>query len=344
MQNRIKSIPQLQLIFPNADLTGIDDALKLFQMAITPYYASLIKKFDNTDPIFNMSVPQASELISPPFIKTDPLDEDHHSPVHGLIHRYGDRALIMATSTCAMYCRHCTRKRITSAAESCLMADQLDAIKNYLIQHSEIKDVIISGGDPFTLSTDKLESILSSVRSVSSVEIIRIGTRTPVTMPMRITDELISMLKRYHPVWINTHFNHPVEITKEAAEACTILVDAGIPLGNQTVLLHGVNDTSEIIGNLCRDLIRIRVRPYYLFQCDMVPGVEHFRTPITHGINIMRNLRGRISGIAIPTYVVDGNIGKIPVLPDSIISSDATNTTLCDSNGNIMIYQEPSIN
>ena len=345
MRNRIRSLSQLKSFFTEVEpMTGLYDALKRFQMAITPYYAALIRSLGNDDPVFRMAIPQAAELINPPFLQADPLEEDHHSPVPGLVHRYPDRALIVATSACAMYCRHCTRKRVTGARESCLSSSRLGAIAEYLTQHPEIKDVIVSGGDPLTLATDALEAVLAAVRAVPSVEIIRIGTRTPVTLPMRITDELTTMLRKYHPIWVNTHFNHPVEITPEAEAACARLADAGVPLGNQTVLLRGVNDDPRIIEDLCRRLIRIRVRPYYLFQCDLVPGVEHFRTPIARGIEIMEYLRGRVSGLAIPTYVVDapGGGGKIPVLPTYVVSTSPTHTVLRNFEGMMISYPEPS--
>ena len=346
MRNRIRSLSQLKSFFTEVEpMTGLYDALRRFQMAITPYYAALIRSLGNDDPIFRMSIPQAQELINPPFLQADPLEEDHHSPVPGLVHRYPDRALIVATSACAMYCRHCTRKRVTGARESCLSSARLGAITEYLMQHPEIKDVVVSGGDPLTLPTDTLETILAAVRSVPSVEIIRIGTRTLVTLPMRITDELTTMLRKYHPIWVNTHFNHPVEITPEAEAACTRLADAGVPLGNQTVLLRGVNDDPQVIEELCRKLVKIRVRPYYLFQCDLVAGVEHFRTPITRGIEIMEYLRGRVSGLAIPTYVVDapGGGGKIPVLPTYVVSTSPTHTVLRNFEGVMIRYPEPSV-
>lgn len=344
MRNRIRSLAQLQSFFPSLEqCSGVYDALKVFQMAITPYYASLIQRLDASDPIFRMAVPQRTELFNPPHLQADPLEEDHHSPVPGLIHRYADRALIVATSACAMYCRHCTRKRVTSARESSITGERLARIVSYLQAHPEIKDVVVSGGDPLTLSTEALEQVLAAVRSVPSVEIIRIGSRVPVTMPMRITDELTAMLRKYHPLWLNTHFNHPVELTKEAREACAKLADAGIPLGNQTVLLRGVNDDPQVMEELCRGLVRMRVRPYYLFQCDLVPGVEDFRTPLARGIEIMEYLRGRVSGLAIPTFVVDapGGGGKIPILPNYIVTTSPTHTVLRNFEGMLLSYPEP---
>jgi lysine 2,3-aminomutase len=310
-------------------------------MAITPYYASLIQRFDNTDPIFNMAVPQALELIRPQFIDADPLHEDCHSPVPNLIRKYNDRVLILSTSMCAMYCRHCTRKRIVGEAESFISQEQLHDVITYLKHNPEIKEVIVSGGDVLTLSTDIIDRILTELQSLPTIEVIRIGTRVPVTLPMRITDELVSMLKTHHPLWLNTHFNHVNEVTDASIMACTKLADAGIALGNQTVLLHRVNDSVDAIESLCRALIRMRVRPYYLYQCDPVFGVEHFRTPIQVGIDIIKSLRCRISGIAVPTFVVDGKLGKIPVLPNTVLSMTASESRLCNYDGDTVTYPEP---
>jgi lysine 2,3-aminomutase len=344
MRNRIRSVAQLAETFPGAELsTGLASAAEKFPLAITPYYASLIRSLDPSDPIFAMSVPQAQELWNPPFLRDDPLEEDHDMPVPGLVHRYPDRALLIVTSACAMYCRHCTRKRVTGCRETGVTESRLKRAIDYLGKHPEIRDVVISGGDPFTLPTATLEAVVSGVRSVKSVDVIRIGTRTPVTMPQRITDELVEMLKRYHPVWVNTHFNHPNEITTESEDACRKLADAGIPLGNQSVLLKGINDDPHVMETLLRGLVRMRVRPYYLFQCDLVPGVEHFRTPLSRGIEIMESLRGRVGGIAIPTFVVDTphGGGKVPVLPNYIVTASPTHTVLRNFEGMLVSYPEP---
>jgi len=314
-------------------------------MAITPYYASLIRKLDMSDPVFAMSIPQISELQDPACLSEDPLEENEDMPVPGLIHRYPDRALLIATTTCSMYCRHCTRKRVAGTRESTISPLRLKQVYEYLITHPEIHDVIVSGGDPLTMNTDAIERILETLRSIPSVQIIRIGTRTPVVLPQRITDELVNMLKKYHPLWINTHFNHPNELTAQAVEACTKLANAGIPLGNQSVLLRGVNDTPQVFEQLCRGLVRMRVRPYYLYQCDLVKGIEHFRTPLSRGIEIMEYLRGRLSGIAIPTFVVDAphGGGKIPVLPNYIVSTSPTHTVLRNFEGMMVNYPEPAL-
>jgi len=345
MRHRIRSVDALLACFPHlreSDVIGRVAAT--FPMAITPYYASLIRRASPEDPVYQMCVPQSAELCNPVFLMEDPLEEDSDMPVPGLVHRYPDRALVIATTMCSTYCRHCTRKRMAGMTEQTISPSNLRLIVRYLQDHPEIKDVIVSGGDPFTLPTSVIERFLAAIRSVPSVEIVRIGTRTPVVLPQRITDELTSMLRRYHPLWVNTHFNHPNEITPEAAEACGRLADAGIPLGNQSVLLRGVNDSPQIIEQLCRGLVRMRVRPYYLFQCDLVRGVEHFRTPLSRGIEIMEYLRGRVSGLAIPTFVVDAphGGGKIPVLPNYVVSSSPTHTVLRNFEGMLVAYPEPN--
>jgi len=316
-----------------------------YPMAVTPYYASLIEKPDLSDPIYTMSVPQARELCDPPFLREDPLEEEKDMPVPGLVHRYPDRALLIVTTGCSTYCRHCTRKRVAGTRESSISPRRLRQATSYLAAHPEVTDVIISGGDPLTMGTETIETVLSAIREVPSVEIIRIGTRVPVVLPMRVTDDLIALLRKYHPLWVNTHFNHPAELTPEAAEACAKLADAGIPLGNQSVLLRGVNDRPQTIERLCRGLVRMRVRPYYLFQCDLVRGVEHFRTPLNRGLEIMEYLRGRLSGLAIPTFVVDvpHGGGKIPLLPHYVVSTSPTHTVLRNYEGILVSYPEPGI-
>ncbi len=344
MGHRIRTIDQLFGYFPDKPYCqSITPVIGKYPMAITPYYASLIRRVDLADPVFQMSVPQLNELHDPAFLSSDPLEEHDDMPVPGLVHRYPDRALLIATTTCSMYCRHCTRKRVAGTRETSISPRRLEQVIAYLTAHPEISDVIISGGDPLTMSDESLEIILSSLRKVASVQIIRIGTRMPVVLPMRITDELVAMLKKYHPLWINTHFNHPNEITPESTEACRKLADAGIPLGNQSVLLRNVNDDPRVYEQLCRALVRMRVRPYYLYQCDLVRGVEHFRTPISKGIEIMEYLRGRLSGLAIPTFVVDAphGGGKIPVLPSYVVSTSPTHTVLRNFEGMLISYPEP---
>lgn len=344
MGHRIRTPKQLLTLFPelrhSPDLTPL---IGKYPMAITPYYASLIQEAAPSDPIFQMCVPQMQELIDPPFLSADPLEECHDMPVPGLIHRYPDRALVIATTTCSTYCRHCTRKRVAGTRESTIGKQRLEQIADYLGKHPEIHDVIISGGDPLTMRTEQLEVVLATLRRVPSVQILRIGTRVPVVLPQRITETLCAMLKRYHPVWINTHFNHPRELTLESRQACERLADAGVPLGNQSVLLKGVNDAPQTIEALCRGLVQMRVRPYYLYQCDLVRGVEHFRTRLSRGIEIMEYLRGRLSGLAIPMFVVDAprGGGKIPVLPTYVVTQSPTHTVLRNYEGMLIAYPEP---
>lgn len=347
LKNSIRSIKDLELVLSEKGIIisdEIKEAAKVFPLAITPYYLSLIKDFSYNDPIYKMSIPSSEELLNPSFLSNDPLGEEHDCAVPNLVHRYDDRALLVSTNKCAMFCRFCTRKRVTGSKDFHLTDKELDNAINYLKIHTEIKDVIISGGDPFTMPTSKLENILARLRSVKSIEIIRIGTRTPVTLPMRITDELVDMLSKYHPVWVNTHFNHPNEITDESKQAILRLVNRGIPVNNQNVLLKGINDDSSILSVLYKELLKIRVRPYYCFQCDLVKGGEHFRTPISKGIEIMENLRGRISGLGIPHFIIDspGGKGKIPILPNYIVSREEKETILRNYKGEMITYPEPA--
>ncbi|MBL7214845.1 MAG: KamA family radical SAM protein [Phycisphaerae bacterium] len=346
IRNRIRSREQLAKYVPS--LSGrheLQKVIEKYPMAITPYYASIIQQADMSDPVFRMSVPSIQEMYDPPCLTDDPLEEHQDMPVPGLVHRYRDRALLIATTMCSMYCRHCTRKRIAGTRENAISARRLRQAQEYLFSHPEITDVIVSGGDPLTMSDAAIEAVLSMLHSVPSVQVIRIGTRVPVVLPMRITDDLVNILKKYHPLWINTHFNHPNELTEEARAACAKLADAGIPLGNQTVLLRGVNDDPQIIEQLCRGLISTRVRPYYMYQCDLVRGVEHFRTSVRKGMEIMEYLRGRVSGIAIPTFVVDAphGGGKIPVLPTYVVSMSPTHTVLRNYEGLLVSYPEPGV-
>ncbi|HOK94879.1 MAG TPA: KamA family radical SAM protein [Anaerohalosphaeraceae bacterium] len=346
IRNRIRTLDQLAQYVPLLSGRGeLQKVIDKYPMAITPYYASIIRRADMSDPVFRMSVPNIQELFDSPCLTDDPLEEHEDMPVPGLVHRYRDRALLIATTMCSMYCRHCTRKRIAGTRETAISARRMRQVQEYLFNHPEITDVIVSGGDPLTMSDAAIETVLSTLRSVPSVQVIRIGTRVPVVLPMRITDQLVAMLKKYHPLWINTHFNHPQELTAEARAACAKLADAGIPLGNQTVLLRGVNDDPQVIEQLCRGLISTRVRPYYIYQCDLVRGVEHFRTSVRKGIEIMEYLRGRVSGIAIPTFVVDAphGGGKIPVLPTYVVSMSPTHTVLRNYEGLLVTYPEPGV-
>jgi len=291
------------------------ECLNRFRMAITPYYACLINIEDKNCPIRRQCIPSPQEMDVSPFESDDPLAEEKDTKVPGIVHRYPDRVLFLLTRKCAMYCRHCTRRRLAGNEDFNISSRDIDLALDYIRNHREVRDVLLSGGDPFVLSEAFLESILKRLREIPHVEIIRFGTRTPVVIPMRITDELLSMLKKYQPIWINTHFNHPKEITGASARACQKIVDAGIPLGNQTVLLKGVNDSADVMKELCLKLVKNRIRPYYLYQCDPAQGINHFRTPVEKGLEIMSRLRGYISGFAVPTFVIDApnGGGKVPV-------------------------------
>jgi len=344
LQNSIRSIEDLNSIVPDFFSEKSAEAAKQFPLSITPYYLSLIKEFSYSDPIFSQCVPNEKELDNPSFLSNDPLEEEHDTVVPNLVHRYNDRALLISTSSCPVYCRHCTRKRVAGTKNFYISDYQLNNVIKYIKNHPEIKDVIVSGGDPLTMSTDKLENILYRLKTIDTIDIIRIGTRTPVTLPMRITDELVNMISKYHPIWLNTHFNHPNEITEESIEACSKLINKGIPVGNQCVLLKGVNDSPDIMVELCRKLIKMRVRPYYMYQSDLVKGIEHFRTPISKGIEIMDHLRGKVSGIGIPSFIVDSpeGKGKIPILPNYILMQDKHQTILRNYKNEIVCYPEPT--
>lgn len=345
LRQSIRDREGLLRLFPEAArIPGIAEAAARFPMAITPYYAGLIRRADYADPVFAQCVPRACELRNPPWLEEDPLGEKAHAPRTGLVHRYKDRLLLLATPHCAGYCRHCTRKWMAgSAKERPLGTAALREAAAYLSEHPEISDVLVSGGDPLTLATPALERILKALRSAPSVQVIRIASRTPVTLPMRIDRELVRMLRRHAPLYLNTHFNHPVELTAQAAEALARLADAGIPLANQTVLLRGVNDSPRTLETLFRELLRHRVRPYYLFQCDLVRGIEHFRTPLQTGLDIMRHLRANLDGLGIPHFVLDtpGGGGKIELLPDAVVSREPGRTWLRNPGGDVVSHPEP---
>lgn len=334
----------LDISFSEKQRDEIEKTAALFPMSITPYYLSLI---DNTDPfhdpIFRQAIPCAGELIIEKYDLHDPLSEDKDSPCSLITHRYPDRVLFLISSTCAMYCRHCTRKRKVGDVHFSPSRDELEKAYEYIAEHSEIRDVLLSGGDPFLLSDERLEEIIYRIRQIPHVEIIRIGTRTPVVLPFRITDDLVNILKKYHPIWVNTHFNHPHEFTQASCTALAKMADAGIPLGNQSVLLAGVNDCPNIMKKLVHELVKNRVRPYYLFQCDLAEGLAHFRTPIGKGIEIIESLIGHTSGLAIPTYVIDapGGGGKIPVMPHYLVSWSSNKVVLRNYEGMFTTYQEP---
>lgn len=314
-----------------------------FRTEITPYFASLIDPDDPECPVRQQVVPQARELDGFDGLMRDSLGEESHSPTPGLVHRYPDRVLMLVTTQCASYCRYCTRSRIVGDSTATFSRKQHDAQIDYIATHPQVRDVLLSGGDPLTLPPKILEDILRRLRAIPHVEIIRIGSRVPVFLPQRITDELVDMLRQFHPLWMNIHVNHAKEVTPELARACAKLADAGIPLGNQSVLMAGVNDHPDTIKALCHALVKIRVRPYYLYQCDLVAGSGQFRTSISAGLEIMEALRGHTSGYAIPTYVVDlpGGGGKVPVLPSYLISVSNDRAVFRNFEGYIATYVQP---
>ena len=315
-----------------------------FRVDITPYFASLIDPDDPNCPIRRQVIPTSKELVAFDGMFADSLNEDAHSPVPGLVHRYPDRVLMLVTTQCASYCRYCTRSRMVGDPHAQFSRHDYDRQIDYIARTPQIRDVLLSGGDPLILPPKVLEDILRRLRAIEHVEIIRIGSRVPVFMPQRITPELVDMLRQFHPLWMNLHFNHAKELTPEVAEAVARLADAGIPLGAQTVLLAGVNDSVDVMKELMHKLVRNRVRPYYLYQCDLVEGAGHFRTTVSKGIEIIEGLRGHTSGYAIPTYVVDapGGGGKIPVMPQYLISQAPGKVVLRNFEGFITTYNEPN--
>jgi lysine 2,3-aminomutase len=345
--NRIMDVETLAKYFPltEDEKNKITKVLAKFRMAITPYYLSIINPDDINDPVRKQAIPSIFETIIDPTDLNDPLHEDIDSPVPGLTHRYPDRVLLLTTHICSMYCRHCTRRRkVGDNEDSHFPKAQLEKGIEYIRNTPEVRDVIVSGGDPLTMADSQLEWLLSEIRKIEHVEIIRIGTRTPVVMPMRITENVCKIMRKYGPIYVNTHFNHYNEITKDAKKACDLLADHGLILGNQTVLLRGVNDNPAIMKKLMHELLKIRVRPYYIYQCDLSEGISHFRTPVSTGIEIIENLRGHTSGLAVPHYVIDtpGGGGKVPVMPNYVLSQATDRVVLRNYEGRIVTYNEPS--
>ncbi len=345
VKNRIETLEDLKKY---VDLTvqeeeGVKKSLQTLRMAITPYYISLIDPSDPNCPIRKQAIPTGMETHQSAADLLDPLHEDEDSPVPGLTHRYPDRVLLLITDMCSMYCRHCTRRRFAGQKDGESASDNIQKAIDYIARTPQVRDIVLSGGDALMVSDARLESIIQRLRAIPHVEIIRIGSRTPVVCPQRITTDLVEMLKKYHPIWLNTHFNHPNEITPEASEACAKLANAGVPLGNQSVLLAGVNDCVNIMKKLVHQLVKIRVRPYYIYQCDLSMGLEHFRTPVSKGIEIIEGLRGHTSGYAVPTFVVDapGGGGKTPVMPNYVISQAPGKVVLRNFEGVITTYTEP---
>ena len=343
--NRLDSVEKIKQVI-NLTPQEEEDIAKVlngFRVGITPYYASLMDPDDPYCPVRMQAVPTIAETHRGEADMLDPLHEDEDSPAPGLTHRYPDRVLFLITDQCSMYCRHCTRRRLAGETDGARSMDDINACIEYIRKTPVVRDVLLSGGDCLCVEDDVLEYIISELRKIEHVEIVRLGSRTPVVMPQRITDDLCNMLKKYHPIWLNTHFNHPKEMTPEAAAACQKLADAGIPLGNQSVLCRGINDDVHVMRNLMHVLVKNRVRPYYIYQCDLSLGIEHFRTPVSKGIEIIEGLRGHTSGYAVPTFVVDapGGGGKTPVMPQYVISQTPDKVILRNYEGVITTYTEP---
>lgn len=344
-QKRVKTMDALEKVIhvTDGERQAFAQSHEMFNMAITPYYASLIDPNDPNCPIRLQSVPNPGELVISPEDMEDPLAEERDMPVPGITHRYPDRVLFYTTHNCAMYCRHCTRKRKVADPESASNTKIIDDALAYIEKTKTIRDVVISGGDALSNSDDRIEYILSRLRAMDHIEVFRIGSRNLVTLPQRITDDFCKMLRKYQPVFIHTHFNHPKECTREAFDACAKLADAGCVINNQTVLLRGVNDSAEIMKELNHKLLMMRVRPYYMFQCDLSQGIGHFRTPVEKGIEIIEKLRGWTSGMAVPHFVIDapGGGGKIPLLPNYVVKHEGKKWTLRNYKGGQYTYIEP---
>lgn len=347
VRNRITDVETLKQIIrlTEEEEAGIKKTLERMRMGITPYYALLMDERDPHCPVRMQAVPTIHETHHCASDMADPLHEDADAPVPGLTHRYPDRVLFLITDQCAMYCRHCTRRRFAGQTDQAVPEDRVERAIEYIRNTPQVRDVLLSGGDALLMSDERLESIIARIRAIPHVEIIRIGTRTPVVMPQRITPQLVAMLRKYHPIWLNTHFNHSKEITPASEHALAMLADGGIPLGNQSVLLRGINDSVTVMKNLVHRLVMNRVRPYYLYQCDLSMGIGHFRTPVSKGIEIIEGLRGHTSGLAVPTFVVDapGGGGKIPVMPNYVISQGSNRVVLRNYEGVITTYEEPPV-
>ena len=345
VKNRIETLEELNkyIKLTEEEQEGVRKSLQTLRMAITPYYLSLIDPNDPNDPVRRQAIPTEAETHISAADLQDPLHEDEDSPTPGLTHRYPDRVLLLITDMCSMYCRHCTRRRFAGQNDCESPSERIQKAIDYIAKTPTVRDVLLSGGDALMVNDEMLESIIQRLRAIPHVEIIRIGSRTPVVCPQRITDNLVNMLKKYHPIWLNTHFNHPNEMTPEASAALARLANAGIPLGNQSVLLRGVNDCVHVMKRLVHLLVKNRVRPYYIYQCDLSMGLEHFRTPVSKGIEIIEGLRGHTSGYAVPTFVVDapGGGGKTPVMPNYVISQSPRKVILRNFEGVITTYTEP---
>jgi lysine 2,3-aminomutase len=344
LRHRITTLAELEkwINLTVEEKRSIQYSAARLKMAITPHFAGLMDRTDPECPIRRQAVPSLDEFKTGIHELADPCGEEHDTAAPGLVHRYPDRVLLLVTDACAMYCRHCTRRRVVGATEDALSDDELEQALEYIRQHRKVRDVLVSGGDALLLSDAKLDNLLSKLRSIEHVEMIRIGTRVPVTLPQRITPDLIGMLRKHHPLYMSIHCNHPREISPETVRACRMLADAGFPLGSQTVLLKGINDKAAVMMKLMHELLKIRVRPYYLYQCDLAPGTGHFRTPVAAGVRIIEALRGHTSGYAVPVFVIDapGGGGKVPVSPEYVISRGRKATIIRNYEGKAYVYPE----
>lgn len=347
VRNRIKSLKELSRIFvlSEDESSAVARHTGALPVGITPYYASLMARDNPQDPLRRTHIPVNNEYVKAPGEFDDPLGEDHDAAVPGLVHRYPDRVLFLTTGFCSTYCRYCTRSRMVGDAggEYSFNYAQWEMALDYLRRHTEVRDVLLSGGDPLTLADEKLEWLLSRLRAIPHIEFLRIGTKVPMVLPQRITRDLVRMLRRYHPLWMSIHATHPAELTPEAQAATARLADAGIPLGSQTVLLKGINDTLATIRSLMHGLLRFRVKPYYLYQSDPISGSSHFRTPVATGLAIIQGLRGHTTGYAVPHLVIDapGGGGKIPILPDYVVGREGDDLILRNFEGGIYRYADP---
>lgn len=345
LKNRITTIDALKSVInlTDSEYSAINDEDKCLPMSITPYYATLLDRDNPNQPLRKAVIPTVDETYLSEGEFEDPLAEDEYSPVPGIVHRYPDRVLFLVTDFCSVYCRYCTRSRMVGRCKQQYNSvKQLDDAIAYIESNPNIRDVLLSGGDPLTMPEDRLEWILMKLKAIKHVEFIRIGTKVPAVLPQRVTDKLVNMLKRYHPLFISIHFTHPDELTPETKQACNRLADAGIPLGSQTVLLKGVNDNIDTLKSLFQGLLTCRVRPYYLYQCDPIKGSRHFRTSVNKGIEIIKGLRGHTTGYAVPTYVIDapGGGGKIPIYPESIVEREGNNIILRNRDGLLFKYPD----
>ena len=345
LKNRITNLTTLQRLMPTLtpeELAGVQLANTKLAMAITPYFFSLIDASDENCPIRSQVIPRLEETSTAPWEMTDPCGEDSHSPVPGLVHRYPDRVLFLVTDRCAAYCRYCTRSRLVSNATGYDFHPEFDRQIEYIAKTPSVRDVLLSGGDPLLFSDEKLEFLLSRLRAIPHVEFLRIGTRIPLFLPQRITPELCSMLKQYHPLFMSVHSNHPRELTNEVRDALGRLADAGIPLGNQSVLLRGVNDDPVVMKAHLQKLLMCRVRPYYIYQCDLIAGSSHLRASVRKGLEIMQSLRGHTTGYAVPQFVIDapGGGGKVPINPEYVLQHNADRVVFRNFEGKVFEYPE----